>query len=121
MPPTPRKLKMSPDPEELTLLRVGGRNGRIYRCEVDPAGHEHWFVIPPTTALEWISPAEAARLRRLSREAIGRAVAHKRLTTVDCNGRPKVCRADVLALTVQYRKSPPLKPAQRRTNAAEPT
>ncbi len=48
---------------------------------------------------EWISQAEAARLLAVSRQAIGNAISHERLATADCNGRSKLYRPDVLALT----------------------
>jgi hypothetical protein len=88
-------------------------NGRLYRCEVDSMGNEQWYVMPPTIQHEWISLAEAARLRGVTIKAISRAIARKRLSTVECNGRPKVCRSDVLTLTLRYRKSPVLKSAQQ--------
>jgi hypothetical protein len=44
---------------------------------------------------EWIYPSEAARLFGVSRQAIGHAIASRRLATADCNGRPKLCRTDV--------------------------
>jgi hypothetical protein len=119
-------LTQHPTPKKLTLLGVMGNvwsfqdpaNGRLYRCEVDSMGNEQWYVMPPTIQHEWISLAEAARLRGVTRESIGRAIAHKRLSMVECNGKPKVCRSDVLTLTLRYRKSPVLKSTQQLAKAA---
>jgi hypothetical protein len=45
----------------------------------------------------WISQAEAARLRRVTRQAIAKLVGSGRLRTVVIGGRTFVSRADVLA------------------------
>ena len=50
--------------------------------------------IDPT---EWISQAEAARLRSVSRQAIAKLVGNGRLRTLEVGGRSFVSRADVLA------------------------
>src|SRR5262245_4028192 len=106
-------LTRHPIPEKLTLLQMMGHvwsfqelgDGRPYSCEVDWSfGSEHWFVMPATTEQQWISPSEAARLLGVSRQAIHYAIASRRLATADCNGRPKICRADVLALTIQRQR-----------------
>lgn len=47
--------------------------------------------------LEWISQAEAARLRGVTRQAIAKLVRAGRLRTLAIGGRLLVCRADVLA------------------------
>ncbi len=44
---------------------------------------------------EWISQAEAARLRGVSRQAIARLVKRGRLTTLVVGGHPLVNRAEV--------------------------
>ena len=46
---------------------------------------------------EWVSQAEAARLRGVSRQAIAKLVANKRLNTIDVGGRALVRRSEVLA------------------------
>lgn len=46
---------------------------------------------------EWISQAEAARLRSVSRQAIAKLVANNRLTTLDVGGRVFVRRNEVLS------------------------
>jgi excisionase family DNA binding protein len=46
---------------------------------------------------DWISQAEAARLRGVSRQAIARLVQHGRLATLTVGGRRFVRRRDVLA------------------------
>ena len=46
---------------------------------------------------EWISQAEASRLRGVSRQAISKLVSNGRLRTVEVGGRIFVSRADVLA------------------------
>ena len=46
---------------------------------------------------EWISQAEASRLRGVSRQAIAKLVANGRLRTLEVGGRDLVSRADVLA------------------------
>jgi hypothetical protein len=45
---------------------------------------------------EWISQAEASRLRGVSRQAIAKLVANGRLRTLELAGRVVVSRADVL-------------------------
>jgi excisionase family DNA binding protein len=51
-------------------------------------------TIDPT---EWISQAEAARLRGVTRQAIAKLISNGRLRTVDLAGRALVSRAEVLA------------------------
>lgn len=51
--------------------------------------------MPPDLS-EWISQAEAARLRGVSRQAIAKLVANDRLATLDVGGRVFVRRQDVL-------------------------
>ena len=46
---------------------------------------------------EWISQAEASRLRGVSRQAIAKLVANERLRTMEVGGRVLVSQADVLA------------------------
>lgn len=46
---------------------------------------------------DWITQAEAARLRHVTRQAIARLVGNGRLRTLDIGGRSFVNRADVLA------------------------
>jgi excisionase family DNA binding protein len=48
---------------------------------------------------DWISQAEAARLRNVTRQAIAQLVANGRLRTLDVGGRSFVHRSDVLAFT----------------------
>ena len=109
-----RPLTWRPAPEKLTLLEVMGgvwtfedqRNTRLYRCEIDPGGTERWFFKVMRTESELISQSDAARLIGVSRQAIARAIVYERLGIVDCNGRPMVRRADVLALKINLaRKS----------------
>jgi predicted DNA-binding protein (UPF0251 family) len=45
-------------------------------------------------AEEWISQAEAARIRSVSRQAIGRLIKRKRLKTLKIAGRMLVRRKD---------------------------
>lgn len=56
---------------------------------------------------EWISQAEAARLRKVSRQAIAKLIAADRLRTTDFGGRRFVSRQDVLAFE-------PLSPGRKR-------
>ena len=46
---------------------------------------------------EWITQAEAARLRKVSRQAIAKLVSSGRLRTVSVGGRSFVSRAEILA------------------------
>jgi excisionase family DNA binding protein len=46
---------------------------------------------------DWVTQAEAARLRNVSRQAIARLVRNGRLRTLDIGGRAFVNRSDVLA------------------------
>ena len=55
---------------------------------------------------EWISQAEAARLRNVSRQAIAKLVGNARLRTLELGGRSFVSRADVLA----FEPNPPGRP-----------
>jgi len=52
---------------------------------------------------EWITQAEAARLRKVSRQAIARLVGSGRLRTLKFGGRSFVHRSDVLT----FERSPP--------------
>lgn len=55
---------------------------------------------------EWISQAQAARLRNVSRQAIAKLVGNGRLRTLEVGGRSFVSRADVLA----FEPNPPGRP-----------
>ena len=79
-------------------------NTRLYRCEIDASGRERWFSQSIREEGDWILQADAARLIGVSRQAIRNAVTSKRLATVDCNGRPRVSRAEVLALKIDPKK-----------------
>jgi excisionase family DNA binding protein len=46
---------------------------------------------------DWVTQAEAARLRNVSRQAIAGLVSNGRLRTLDIGGRSFVSRSDVLA------------------------
>ncbi|MBI3043120.1 MAG: helix-turn-helix domain-containing protein [Betaproteobacteria bacterium] len=50
----------------------------------------------PTDLSEWISLAEAARLRGVSRQAMSKLVKQGRLETLNAGGRQLVHRKDVL-------------------------
>ena len=107
-----RPLTWRPTHEKLTLLEVMGgvwtfqdpRNDRLYRCEIDPGGSERWFFKVARTEREWISQSDAARLIGVSRQAIRGAIVYERLGTVDCNGRPMVRRAEVLASKIDSKR-----------------
>jgi hypothetical protein len=60
-------------------------------------------VIEPA---EWITQAEAARLRNVSRQAIAKLVANARLRTLEIGGRTFVSLADV----VSFEPNPPGRP-----------
>jgi hypothetical protein len=55
---------------------------------------------------EWITQAEAARLRQVSRQAIAKLVGNGRLRTLEVGGRSFVSRFDVLA----FEPNPPGRP-----------
>lgn len=55
---------------------------------------------------EWVSQAEAARLRNVSRQAIAKLVVNARLRTLEIGGRTLVNRLDVLA----FEPNPPGRP-----------
>lgn len=55
---------------------------------------------------EWISQAEAARLRQVSRQAISRLAGRGRIRTLDIAGRILVNRVDVLAFEPQIAGRP---------------
>lgn len=50
----------------------------------------------PVEPSEWISQAEAARLRGVSRQAIAKLVSSGRLRTLEIGGRAFVLKTDVL-------------------------
>lgn len=60
---------------------------------------------------EWISQAQAARLRNVSRQAIAKLVANGRLRTFEVGGRSLVSRADVLT----FEPNPPGRPKTAST------
>jgi len=55
------------------------------------------FHNPAIDPAEWISQAEAARMRNVSRQAIAKLVGNGRLRALEMGGRSFVSRADVLA------------------------
>jgi excisionase family DNA binding protein len=55
---------------------------------------------------DWITQAEAARLRHVTRQAIARLVENGRLRTLDIGGRSFVNRAEVLS----FEPNPPGRP-----------
>jgi excisionase family DNA binding protein len=59
------------------------------------------------TAAEWISQAEAARIRGVSRQAIRRLIERHRLETLHIGGRLLVRRKDVEQFTAQPGGRPP--------------
>lgn len=107
-----RPVTRRPAPRKLTLLEVMGGlctfqdsgNDRLYRCEIDPGGTERWFFKVIPTESELISQSDAARLIGVSRQAIRRSIVYQRLRTVNCNGRPMVHRAEVLALQIDLKR-----------------
>lgn len=60
----------------------------------------------PIDPTEWITQAEAARLRDVTRQAIAKLVSNGRLRTLNIGGRNFVSRADVLA----FEPNPPGRP-----------
>jgi hypothetical protein len=64
------------------------------------------FQKAPIDLNEWISQAEAARLRNVSRQAIAKLVGNGRLRTLELGGRSFVSRADVLG----FEPNPPGRP-----------
>jgi excisionase family DNA binding protein len=55
---------------------------------------------------DWITQAEAARLRKVSRQAIARLVSNDRLRTLNIGGRVLVNRSDLLV----FQPNPPGRP-----------
>lgn len=62
---------------------------------------------PITNALEWITKAEAARVRGVTRQAIAKLVNKGRLTTLEIAGHTLLRRADV----ENYKPEPGGRPA----------
>lgn len=60
----------------------------------------------PFDPSDWITQAEAARLRNVTRQAIARLVGNGRLRTLEIGGRSFVNRSDVLA----FEPHPPGRP-----------
>lgn len=67
------------------------------------------FRVSPESLDDWISQSEAARIRGVSRQAIGRLVARGRLATVRVGGRDLVSRQELESLVLQR---PGRKPAK---------
>ena len=61
-------------------------------------------------AEDWISQAEAARIRGVSRQAISRLVGRGRIRTMSVAGRLLVNRADAIAFEPQAAGRPKKKP-----------
>jgi hypothetical protein len=95
----------------LMLVRlVGGvwtfqdpKRERLYQLVIDHDGKECWSCKDVQTEREWLSQSEAARLIRVTREAIRNAIVHGRLATMVCNGRSVVRRSEILALNIVRR------------------
>jgi excisionase family DNA binding protein len=66
----------------------------------------------PELADEWISQAEAARIRGVSRQAIGRLLKRQRLQTLKIGGRLLVRRSDVERFSAQSPGRPPKRKGQ---------
>ena len=64
------------------------------------------FKTTPIDLSEWISLAEAARLRGVSRQAISKLVKQGRLKTLNAGGRALVHRENIVSFT----KKPPGRP-----------
>jgi excisionase family DNA binding protein len=60
---------------------------------------------------EWISQAQAARLRKVTRQAIGRLVENGRLSTLEIGGRFLVNRVEV----ERFVPLPPGRPKKRKS------
>lgn len=77
------------------LSGVPESRARIYRI---------WFTVSTNNRndpldSDWISQAEAARLRRVSRQAIARLIQRGRLQTLTIGGYVLVRRSDVIDFT----------------------
>lgn len=59
------------------------------------------------TPADWISPAKAARIRKVSRQAIGKLIKARRIETIEIGGRKLLKLADVLGFQ-------PRKPGRRK-------
>lgn len=64
--------------------------------------------------LDWISQAEAARLRGVTRQAIAKLVRSGRLQSLEIGGRTLVKRADVLNFEPQQAGRPKTSEADKR-------
>lgn len=71
------------------------------------------YTSEPFDPADWISQAEAARLRGVSRQAIWRLVSRKRVRTVAIGGHRFVNRADILA----FERMSPGRPSTKRAYA----
>jgi len=60
-----------------------------------------------STADEWISQAEAARMRGVSRQSIARLIQRQRLATLKIGGRLLVRRQDIVQFKAQKAGRPP--------------
>jgi excisionase family DNA binding protein len=67
-----------------------------------------------TSPDEWISQAEAARLRGVSRQSIARLIKRQRLQTLKIGGRLLVRRKDVEEFRAQLAGRPPKRPQSGR-------
>jgi len=65
------------------------------------------FAEQPIVPSEWISQAEAAKLRGVSRQAIAKLVRRGRLRSIVVAGRTLVSRADVTSFQARAAGRPP--------------
>jgi len=108
-----RPVTRRPAPRKLILLEVMAGvwtfqdpgNTCLYRCEVDPDGSEGWFF-------KVLHREPAGSRSPMRRDSLGSSVKPSESllfmgvsATMDCNGRPVVCRAEVLALKVDRRRA----------------
>lgn len=61
----------------------------------------------PVSPADWVSQAEAAKLRGVTRQAIAKLVREGRLSVLVIGGRPLVSRAEVLAFEPRPPGRPP--------------
>lgn len=62
---------------------------------------------PESTADEWISQAEAARIRGVSRQAVARLIKRQRVATLKIGGRLLVKRKDIEGFKPEKGGRPP--------------
>ena len=94
-----------------TILFIQGKRKPLLACNFlsvskNTLTTSTYFKSYSIDPAEWVSQAEAARIRNVSRQAIAKLVSNGRLRTLEVGGRSFVSRTDVLT----FERNPPGRP-----------